>query len=210
MAGLFRFPRGRHRSSEVSCRTRQRQGGRVVLPHGQHRLRQSSETVVPQGSSESSDPRRTNPPRAPSGFDPLKLKDEKLGREAGSLLAAVSLTKQIPGTLGPGLREAGRFPSSPTHSGNTVAHIDGVGSEIQFHKQKLLRLAVAIGRHVKTAGDEVGDNVHLAVRVLMPLLERSWRHLPALCTRGARGTRGSSVGQSTIPMHASSKLKIKP
>lgn len=89
----------------------------------------------------------------------------------------------MPGTLGPGLSEAGQFPSSLTHSRITEASVDGVKSEIQFHEQTPLCL-----HHVKITGDEVGDNTRSAVPVLKSLLKKSWQSLPALSTESTRGS----------------------
>ena len=69
---------------------------------------------------------------------------QKLAKKYDASLASESLTKQIPGILGPRLNEAGRFPSLLTYNENMVANMDEVKSMIRFQTKKVLCLAVAV------------------------------------------------------------------
>ncbi|KAH0503951.1 60S ribosomal protein L10a [Microtus ochrogaster] len=81
----------------------------------------------------------------------------------------LSLIKQIPRILGPGLNKTGKFPSLLTHNENMVAKVDEVKSTIKFQMKKVLCLAVAVG-HVKMTDDELVYNIHLAVNFLVRAL----------------------------------------
>ncbi|KAB0368539.1 hypothetical protein FD755_019573 [Muntiacus reevesi] len=85
----------------------------------------------------------------------------------------LSLIKQIPQILGPGLNKAGKFPSLPTHNENMVA-------------KKVLCLAVAVG-HMKITDDELVYNIHLAVNFLLSLLKKNWPNIRALYIKSTMG-----------------------
>uniref|UniRef100_A0A2R8ZV21 Ribosomal protein n=1 Tax=Pan paniscus TaxID=9597 RepID=A0A2R8ZV21_PANPA len=95
------------------------------------------------------------------------------------LVKKLSLIKQIPRILGPGLNKAGKFPSLLTHNENMVAKVGEVKSTIKFQMKKVLCLAVAVG-HVKMTDDELVYNIHLAVNFLVSLLKKNWQNVWAL------------------------------
>ena len=55
---------------------------------------------------------------------------EKLAKTYDAILASESVIKQIPRILGPGLNQAGQFPSLRPHKENTVAKADDFKSTV--------------------------------------------------------------------------------
>ncbi|KAL1784513.1 60S ribosomal protein L10a [Sigmodon hispidus] len=104
---------------------------------------------------------------------------KKLAKKYDAFLASVSLIKQIPRILGPGLNKAGKFPSLLTHNENMVAKVDEVKSTIKFQMKKVL--------HVKMTDDELVYNIHLAVNFLVSLLKKNWQNVRALYIKSTMG-----------------------
>ncbi|KAI5935271.1 60S ribosomal protein L10a [Manis javanica] len=57
---------------------------------------------------------------------------KKLARKYDTFLASESLIKEVSRILGPGLNQAGKFPSLLTHNVNMVAKVDEVKSTIRI------------------------------------------------------------------------------
>ncbi|KAL4671300.1 hypothetical protein H8959_004009 [Pygathrix nigripes] len=115
-------------------------------------------------------------------LDTNKKLVKKLAKKYDAILTSESLIKQIPRILGPGLNQAGKFPSLLTHKENMVAKVDEVKFTMKFQMKKVLPLAVAVG-HVKMTDDELVYNIHLAVNFLVSLLKKNWQNVRVLLSR---------------------------
>merc|ERR1711933_696040 len=93
--------------------------------------------------------------------DDLK-KVNNLAKSYDAFLCSDTLIKQIPRLLGPGLNEAGKFPSLITHTDDIEAKVLDLKSTIKFQMKKVLCLNVAVG-NVEMTEEELAQNVHLAM-----------------------------------------------
>merc|ERR1712008_177813 len=115
-----------------------------------------------------------------------KKKVKKLAKKFDAFLASDTLIKQIPRLLGPGPNKAGKFPSLVTHGDDLEQKVEDLKSTIKFQMKKVLCLSVAVG-HVGMTGDELVQNVHLAMNFLVSLLKKHWQNVRSLHIKSTMG-----------------------
>merc|ERR1719259_663757 len=109
---------------------------------------------------------------------------KKLAKKYNAFLASVTLIKQIPRILGPGLNKAGKFPI--THGDNMVAKVEELKATIKFQLKKVLCLAVAVG-NVSMQADDLTANIGLAINFLVSLLKKNWQNVRSLYIKSSMG-----------------------
>merc|ERR1712228_732664 len=111
---------------------------------------------------------------------------KKLAKKYDGFIASDALIKQIPRILGPGLNKAGKFPTMCTHSEKLTDKVDEIKATIKFQMKKVLCLSVVIG-HVDMNGDELVQNIFLAMNFLVSLLKKHWQNVRSLHIKSTMG-----------------------
>merc|ERR1712073_162345 len=122
------------------------------------------------------------------GMDAMSADDlKKLAKSYDAFLCSDTLIKQIPRLLGPGLNEAGKFPTLITHNDDLESKVVDLKSTIKFQMKKVLCLNVAVG-NVSMNEEELAQNVHLAMNFLVSLLKKHWQNVKSLHIKSTMGT----------------------
>merc|ERR1711990_385534 len=79
---------------------------------------------------------------------------KKLAQSFDAFLASQVLIPQIPRLLGPGLNEAGKFPTLVTHTDSLESKVTDTRSQAKFQLKKVLCMGVAVG-NVNMTPDEL-------------------------------------------------------
>ncbi|KAH9919719.1 ribosomal protein L1-like protein [Fomitopsis serialis] len=98
----------------------------------------------------------------------------------------LTLIKQIPRLLGPGLSKAGKFPTPVAHAEDLSNKLTEVRSTIKFQLKKVLCLGVAVG-HIQMTDDQVLGNVMLSINFLVSLLKKNWQNVKSLHIKTTMG-----------------------
>merc|ERR1712127_459338 len=111
---------------------------------------------------------------------------KKLAKKYDFFLASDNMIKQIPRLLGPGLTEAGKFPTLLSSSDDMQEKIDEVKSTIKFQMKKVMCLNVAVG-NVDMDKKEIIVNVQLAANFLASLLKKQWQNIGQMYIKSTMG-----------------------
>lgn len=111
---------------------------------------------------------------------------KKLAKQYDAFLASMTLIKQIPRLLGPGLNRAGKFPTVVSPGDDLQEKIDQVRSTVKFQMKKVLCLNTAVG-NVTMDREEVRRNVITSVNFLVSLLKKNWQNVKVLYIKSTMG-----------------------
>merc|ERR1712114_47658 len=115
-----------------------------------------------------------------------KKKVKKLAKSYDAFLCSDTLIKQIPRLLGPGLNKAVKFPTLITHTDDIESKVLDLKSTIKFQMKKVLCLNVAVG-NVSMSEEDLAQNVHLAMNLLLSLLKEHWQNVKSLHIKSSMG-----------------------
>lgn len=103
---------------------------------------------------------------------------KRLAKEYDEFLVSESLAKIVPRLLGPGLTNAGKFPTPLNHQESMRSKIDVISTS-SLQMKKILCLNVTVG-HVGMGNEELTQNINLSIRFLVSLLKENWRNVRSL------------------------------
>ncbi|XP_044317669.1 60S ribosomal protein L10a-2-like [Drosophila rhopaloa] len=115
--------------------------------------------------------------------DPKLVK--KLAKSYDAFLASESVIKQIPKLLGPGLTNAGKFPTPLTHRESMSTKIKILSTKKLLMK-KMASLSVNVG-HVGMHTEELTQNISLSINFLVSLLKENWQNVRSLHVKSSLG-----------------------
>ncbi|KAM1078804.1 hypothetical protein ACFX15_013170 [Malus domestica] len=90
---------------------------------------------------------------------------KKLAKKYHAFLASEAVMKQIPHLLGPGLNEAGKFPTLVSHQESVESRVSETKATIKFQLKKLVCMGVAVG-NVSMEEKQIFQNLQLSVNFL--------------------------------------------
>merc|ERR1712241_504475 len=111
---------------------------------------------------------------------------KKLAKKYDAFIASDAIIKQIPRLLGPGLNNAGKFPTMLTHSESMEAKVNESKATIKFQMKKVLCLSVAVG-NVDMNDDQLVNNLTMSINFLVSLLKKNWQNVKALYVKSTMG-----------------------
>eukprot|EP00310_Coccolithus_braarudii_P022416 CAMPEP_0183334612 /NCGR_PEP_ID=MMETSP0164_2-20130417/3168_1 /TAXON_ID=221442 /ORGANISM="Coccolithus pelagicus ssp braarudi, Strain PLY182g" /LENGTH=225 /DNA_ID=CAMNT_0025503793 /DNA_START=137 /DNA_END=814 /DNA_ORIENTATION=- len=119
-------------------------------------------------------------------FNKNKKLIKKFAKKYHQFLASETLIKQIPRLLGPGLNKAGKFPTLVQQQEDLSTKVDEIKATIKFQLKKVLCLNVAVG-HCGMEGQQVCENIKLAINFLVSLLKKNWQNVKVLYIKSTMG-----------------------
>uniref|UniRef100_A0A803L2S0 Ribosomal protein n=1 Tax=Chenopodium quinoa TaxID=63459 RepID=A0A803L2S0_CHEQI len=105
---------------------------------------------------------------------------KKLAKKYHAFLASEAVIKQIPRLLGPGLNNAGKFPTLVTHQEPLENKVNEIKATVKFQLKKVLCMGVAVG-NLSMEEKQIFQNVQMSVNFLVSLLKKNWQNVGLLC-----------------------------
>ncbi|XP_017133540.1 60S ribosomal protein L10a-2 [Drosophila elegans] len=116
-------------------------------------------------------------------------KDQKLVKKVAksydAFLVSESIIKQITSLLGPGLTNAGKFPTPLTHMESMSSKIKILTTKKLLIK-KMACISVNVG-HVGMPAEELTQNISMSVNFLVSLLKDNWQNVRSLHIKSSMG-----------------------
>ncbi|XP_021760876.1 60S ribosomal protein L10a-1-like [Chenopodium quinoa] len=104
---------------------------------------------------------------------------KKLAKKYHAFLASEAVIKQIPRLLGPGLNNAGKFPTLVTHQEPLENKVNEIKATVKFQLKKVLCMGVAVG-NLSMEEKQIFQNVQMSVNFLVSLLKKNWQNVRCL------------------------------